>query len=85
MNILNCRNCGNNKFHKLFSLGSLSYTGIFKSEKAIIPKDELKLIMCKKCSLVQLSKNFNPKIMYDSNYGYRTGINKTMTNHVKVL
>ena len=21
--------------------------------------------------------------MYDSNYGYRTGINKTMTNHVQ--
>ena len=39
--------------------------------------------MCKKCNLVQLSKNFNPKIMYDSNYGYRTGINKTMTNHVQ--
>ncbi len=85
MNILNCRNCGNKKFHKLFSLGSLSYTGIFKSKEAIIPRDELKLIMCKKCSLVQLNKNFNPKIMYDSNYGYRTGINKTMTNHVKVV
>ena len=39
--------------------------------------------MCKKCNLVQLSKNFNPKIMYDTNYGYRTGINKTMTDHVK--
>ena len=83
MNILNCRNCNNNKFHKLFSLGILSYTGIFKNEESIIPKDELKLIMCKKCNLVQLSKNFNPKIMYDTNYGYRTGINKTMTDHVK--
>ncbi|WP_440910904.1 methyltransferase domain-containing protein [Candidatus Pelagibacter sp.] len=83
MNILNCRNCNNNKFHKLFSLGILSYTGIFKNEESIIPKDELKLIMCKKCNLVQLSKNFNPKIMYDTNYGYRTGINNTMTDHVK--
>ena len=83
MNITNCRNCRNKYFYKLFSLGFLSYTGIFKSKKSIIPKDELKLIMCKKCNLVQLSKNFNPKIMYDSNYGYRTGINKTMTNHVQ--
>ncbi len=82
MNIKNCRNCGNKNFYKLFSLGSLSYTGIFKSKKSIIPKDELKLIMCKKCHLVQLNKNFNPKIMYDTNYGYRTGINKTMTKHV---
>ncbi len=83
MNIKNCRNCKNKHFYKLFSLGKLSYTGIFKHRKSIIPKDELKLIMCKKCYLVQLNKNFNPKIMYDSNYGYRTGINKTMTQHVE--
>ncbi len=83
MNIKNCRNCKNKHFYKLFSLGKLSYTGIFKNRKSIIPKDELKLIMCKKCYLVQLNKNFNPKIMYDSNYGYRTGINKTMTQHVE--
>ena len=30
-----------------------------------------------------IEQKFNPKIMYDSNYGYRTGINKTMTNHVQ--
>ena len=39
--------------------------------------------MCKSCKLVQLNKSFNPKIMYDHNYGYRTGINKTMSMHVR--
>ena len=35
--------------------------------------------MCKKCKLVQLDRNFNPKYLYSKDYGYRTGINKTMT------
>ena len=39
--------------------------------------------MCKRCKLVQLSQNFNEKYLYGKDYGYRTGINKTMTNHVK--
>ena len=65
MNILNCRNCENKKFHKLFSFPNFKLYIIFKRQKSNYSKDELKLIMCKKCSLVQLSKNFNPKIMYD--------------------
>ena len=85
MKTLNCRNCGErNKLIDLFSLGKLSFTGKFPKNKNInIPKSEIKLIMCKSCKLVQVSKNFNLKYMYDENYGYRTGINHTMTNHVK--
>lgn len=84
--MLKCRNCKKNKFLKLFSLGSLSYTGKFpKNEKINIPKEEIKLIMCVKCNLVQISKNFNLSYMYNKDYGYRTGINQTMTLHVKEL
>ena len=39
--------------------------------------------MCKKCSLVQLAHNYNLKYLYGPDYGYRTGINRTMLNHVK--
>jgi hypothetical protein len=39
--------------------------------------------MCTKCKLVQLDRNFNLKYLYGKDYGYRTGINKTMTGHVK--
>jgi SAM-dependent methyltransferase len=39
--------------------------------------------MCKKCKLVQLDRNFNPKYLYGKDYGYRSGINKTMTEHLK--
>ena len=84
MKINKCRICVSNNFIKLFSLGKLSFTGKFStSYKKTIPKEFLNLVMCKKCKLVQLDRNFNPKFLYSHDYGYRTGINKTMTDHVK--
>ena len=86
MKNLSCRNCGKKKFQDLFSLGKLSFTGKFPKKKKInIPKSEIKLVICHNCKLVQVSKNFDLKYMYDENYGYRTGINNTMTVHVKKI
>lgn len=78
-----CRNCKCNIFLDLFSLGKLSFSGKFaESQNENIPKDFINLIICKKCKLVQLDRNFNPKYLYGKDYGYRSGINKTMTNHL---
>ena len=86
MKIHKCRNCNKKIFFNLFSLGKMSYTGKFpKNEKIDIPKEEIKLIMCSSCKLVQISKNFSLSYMYNQDYGYRTGINHTMSNHVKKL
>lgn len=84
MKIKECRICKSKKFSFLFSLGNFSFTGKFpKSIKINIPQKKIDLLMCKRCKLVQLSQNFNEKYLYGQDYGYRTGINKTMTNHVK--
>ena len=84
MKITNCRNCKSKYFSKLFTLGKMCFTGKFpKNLTTNIPKVVISLIMCKSCKLVQLDRNFNPKYLYDTNYGYRTGINATMTQHVK--
>ena len=86
MKIKVCRNCKSNKFFNLFSLGKLSFTGKFsKNFFQNIPKAHLSLIMCKTCRLVQLDRNFNLKYLYGKDYGYRTGINKTMMDHVKKI
>ena len=72
-----CRNCKNNKFFNLLSLGKMSFTGKFsKSLFNNIPKAYLNLVMCKECKLVQLDRNFNQKYLYGRDYGYRSGINK---------
>ena len=86
MKIKNWRICANKKLSNLFSLGKLNFTGKFtKNLKTSIPKAEVTLVMCSKCKLVQLNQNFNPNYLYGKDYGYRTGINSTMTNHVKSI
>jgi len=79
-----CRNCKNDDFSNLFSLGKLAFSGKFsKNKKENIAKDFINLIICKNCKLVQLDRNFNPKYLYGKDYGYRSGINKTMTVHLQ--
>ena len=41
--------------------------------------------MCNSCKLVQLSENFDLKYLYGPDYGYRTGLNKTMTQHMEKI
>ena len=84
MKIKSCRNCKNTNLIDLFSLGKISFTGKFaKSKKINIKKTPLDLAMCKTCKLVQLKHNYDLKYLYGQDYGYRTGINKTMSEHVK--
>ena len=81
-----CGNCKSTRLVDLFSLGNLSFTGKFPKNKNVnIKKKEIGITICKKCSLVQLSKNFDLKYLYNPDYGYRTGINRTMTNHMKSI
>ena len=83
MKINRCRNCRHKKLINLFSLGKLKFSGKFPSFGERIPNGELNLIMCSNCKLVQLKNAFNLKYLYNKDYGYRTGINKTMSDHVK--
>ena len=79
-----CRNCKSKNLLDLFSSGNLSFTGKFpKNQNTNIKKKQLGLVICTKCSLVQLNKNFDLKYLYGPDYGYRTGINQTMTKHMK--
>ena len=81
-----CRSCQSSNLIKLFSLGRLSYTGKFpKSSKLNIKKTEITLVICDECKLVQLKNKYNMKYLYNKDYGYRTGVNKTMTIHMKKI
>jgi 2-polyprenyl-3-methyl-5-hydroxy-6-metoxy-1,4-benzoquinol methylase len=81
--INNCRNCKNRKLKNLFSLGNISFTGKFSNNSSKnVPKARINLVKCSYCNLVQLDRNFNPNYLYGKDYGYRSGINKTMTKHL---
>tara|TARA_B100000963_G_scaffold337769_1_gene334054 strand:+ start:272 stop:1489 length:1218 start_codon:yes stop_codon:yes gene_type:complete len=85
MRIKQCRNCKSKKLITLFSLGNLCFTGKFSSLKDNIKKKPVTVVLCKSCELVQLAHNYNLKYLYGPDYGYRTGINRTMTDHVKKI
>jgi hypothetical protein len=53
-----------------------------KKIKNIIP---MNLIICKKCKLFQLLHNYDLKKLYNKDYGYKSGINKTMVKHLKSI
>ena len=58
----NCRSCKSSKLVNLFSLGNMSFTGKFPKNKEVnIKKTKLSLVICSKCSLVQLDRNYNLK------------------------
>ena len=82
MKVKKCRICKSTNIKRLFSLGEMCFTGKFPSINQKIKKKPVTLIICKNCELVQLGHNFDLKYLYGPDYGYRTGINKTMLNHV---
>ena len=40
------------------------------------------LLLCKDCTLVQLSESFDAASMFGDNYGYRSGLNSSMVEHL---
>lgn len=87
--IKKCRICGNDQFITVIDLGNQSLSGRFpKKDDPDPPTAPLVLIKCdnsKKtdaCGLVQLKHSVPLDQMYRCDYGYRSGINKTMSDHL---
>ena len=80
----NCRICGATTFLEIVNLGSQPLSGVFPA-----PGDRpstsgpLRLLRCSSCKLVQLGDTYAQEEMYGDTYGYRSGLNKTMTDHLR--
>ena len=81
--IKKCRICKSKKIKNILDLGLQALTGKFPTSlnKNII-KTPLSICICKSCKFVQLSHNFNNSFLYNLEYGYESGINSTMKNHL---
>ena len=85
--IKECRICKNRKLKIIIDLNSQYIQGSFIKKnypKPYLKKIPLQLVLCQKCSLVQLLHTTNKEILY-KNYWYESGINKTMRTHLKDL
>ena len=79
-----CRLCDHHNLKKIYSLGEQTLTGVFPKKKdEHITSGPLDLVKCQSCGLVQLEQTYDQNEMYGENYGYRSGLNKSMINHLK--
>ena len=78
-----CRVCRNEELVKTLDLGKQELTGVFpKDTKTEITCGPLDLVWCNECGLLQLGHTYNSDEMYGENYGYRSGLNKSMVKHL---
>ncbi len=81
-----CRICKSSKIKKVLDLGEQAFTGKFPlSKNKNIAKSPLSISLCLKCKFVQLSHNFKSSYLYNLEYGYESGINSTMKNHLSKI
>jgi hypothetical protein len=87
--IKRCRICGSSELTSLINLGEQSLTGIFpKRRDAFVATGPLELVRCSKpgcCGLVQLGHSFPAEQLYGATYGYRSGLNRGMINHLRSI
>lgn len=87
--IKSCRICGNQNLVEVLDLGEQVLTGVFpRTLDQNITRGPLKLLKCigseveDACGLLQLANTYELNEMYGDNYGYRSGLNPSMVNHL---
>ena len=79
--ISNCRSCKSKKLVDILSIGE-QYISDFIDGDSKPEAYPLSLVLCNNCSLLQLKHNVPPASLYTDRYGYRSGINSTMREHL---
>jgi hypothetical protein len=78
-----CRVSGGQNLVTVLNLGRQVLTGIFsKTKSEPITAGPLELVWCSDCGLLQLHHSYEVAEMYGDNYGYRSGLNQSMVNHL---
>ncbi|MDC3056720.1 class I SAM-dependent methyltransferase [bacterium] len=82
--ISQCRVADSEHLISVLNLGKQSLTGVFPSNSSEhVTEGPLELVWCPDSGLLQLKHSYEPSEMYGDNYGYRSGLNQSMVNHLK--
>ena len=90
--ISKCRLCGWEGFSPAIDLGEMAFTGYFPKQRSdvplspgeeAVPRGPLELVECDACGLVQIAHHYASDLMYGPTYGYRSGLNASMAQHLK--
>jgi hypothetical protein len=81
--IKRCRAGGGDDLVSVLNLGVQELTGVFpKTVTQPVTSGPLELVWAPKSGLLQLAHSFDAGEMYGDNYGYRSGLNQSMVDHL---
>lgn len=81
--ITHCRLGESQNLLPVLNLGHQALTGVFpKNKDAQVTVGPLELVWCPDTGLLQLHHSYDASEMYGENYGYRSGLNKSMVDHL---
>ena len=81
--IKKCRISDSTNLITVLSLGEQYLTGVFpKSPDEKLTKGPLDLVWCPESGLLQMKQSYSLDEMYGDNYGYRSGLNASMVQHL---
>src|SRR5262245_57100351 len=82
--IKTCRISGSSRLIPVLSLGNQVLTGVFPNSRDVeLTSGPLELVWCPDSGLLQLRHSYDPDEMYGHNYGYCSGLNQSMVNHLR--
>jgi hypothetical protein len=82
--LITCRLCGSDALVAVLDLGEQALTGVFPRSPADDPGGgPLRLVWCRECTLLQLADSYEPSELYGESYGYRSGLNASMVDHLR--
>jgi len=79
-----CRACNQSDLIEILDLGD-QHLSDFRADKLLPPTFPLTLILCRNCTLVQLSETVHRENMYHDGYGYRSGVNEQIRANLQML
>ncbi len=78
-----CRISGSSHLVSVLNLGEQHLTGVFpRSPEQAVTRGPLELVWCPDSGLLQLKHSYSLEEMYGDNYGYRSGLNASMVEHL---
>ena len=81
--ITRCRVGGTDQLIPVLNLGQQELTGVFpKTAEEKVTRGPLELMWCPESGLLQLKHTYESSEMYGDNYGYRSGLNQSMVDHL---
>lgn len=80
-----CRICHADSFESLVDFGEMAQGGLFPTMGVEAPRLPLHLVQCLACGLVQLGDRLDVTQLYGDHYGYRSGLNLSMVEHLADL